>query len=70
MKGMMMAGMSLMITMAMLMNKYMKGGGGGGGGGNGGNISRIFVIVQVSFRVSNEHGAFDCLQVNTKKLFC
>lgn len=40
MKGMMMAGMSLMISMAMLMNKYMKGYGGGGGGGGGGNTSR------------------------------
>lgn len=45
MKGMMMAGMSLMISMAMLMNKYMKGYGGGGGGGGGGNTSRIFVVV-------------------------
>lgn len=39
MKGMMMAGMSLMISMAMLMNKYMKGYGGGGGGGGGGNTN-------------------------------
>nr|XP_033191290.1 uncharacterized protein LOC117157384 [Bombus vancouverensis nearcticus] len=40
MKGMMMAGMSLMISMAMLMQKYMKGGGnGGGGGGGGGNAT-------------------------------
>lgn len=39
MKGMMMAGMSLMISMAMLMQKYMKGGGNGGGGGGGGNVT-------------------------------
>lgn len=39
MKGMMMAGMSLMISMAMLMQKYMKGGGNGGGGGGGGNAT-------------------------------
>lgn len=39
MKGMMMAGMSLMISMGMLMQKYMKGGGNGGGGGGGGNAT-------------------------------
>ena len=41
MKGMMMAGMSLMISKAMLIMKLMSlkmmgGGGGGGGGGHGG----------------------------------
>lgn len=39
MKGMMMAGMSLMLWMAMAMHKYMKGGGGwNNGGGGGGNL--------------------------------
>ncbi|KAG6795100.1 hypothetical protein HZU73_09550 [Apis mellifera caucasica] len=48
MKGMMMAGMSLMITMAMLMNKYMKGGGGGGGGGNGGQYKEIVLLTKAA----------------------
>lgn len=41
MKGMMMAGMSFMVSMAMLMQKYMKGGGGGGGHGGGGGTGII-----------------------------
>lgn len=49
MKGMMMAGMSLMISMAMLMQKYMKGGGNGGGGGGGGGTPQITNII-MNFR--------------------
>lgn len=55
MKGMMMGGMSLFMSMMMLSGKFGKGGGGGGpwqnggGGGGGGMFISIFFFLTLSF---------------------